>query len=190
MRLYDGDTFERRGYTFRVNFERDDAMGKPWEEHDGHGVVREVKLHGERVSKGPGERVLWSDRWTAYLYDVQASMKLARKDGWGCKHSTIVDGKFISGHQHKREALACAVEQDFNYLRGWCNDEWEWTVATVTLCDEDGNAEGGPDTRASLGGIDGDHDGGTYLTEVAKELADDILAHVEVENPDVVLSEN
>lgn len=38
--------------------------------------------------------------------------------------------------------------------------------------------------------IDGDHDGGKYLAEVAHELAEEIIRRIEVEHPDVQVSEN
>lgn len=112
-------------------------------------------------------------------------MRLALKDGWGC-------GDDAHKHTTKRQRAACAVDQDFEYLRRWCADEWCWLYAVVTLLDDDSDTDPAEETdhRASLGGIDGDHDGGKYLTDVAYELADEILARVEVENPDVVMSEN
>lgn len=177
--LHDNDTFEHRGYTFQVRFERDDYMGEPWKEHDGHGVVTDWTSR----DKAPYERILVSDRYgrSRHYYDVQASTALAKKDGWGCLHSRFMDGVFHSGHKTKGEALACAVDSDFENLRAWCADEWEWTTVVVTL---DGEDEG-----ASLGGIDGYRDG-KYCTEVAYELADEILSRVEVETPDIVLSVN
>lgn len=184
-KLYNGDTFERGAYTFKVEYERDEDMGEPWEEHDGHGVVSEWTTR----DKAPGERVLVADRSHRRYYDVQASTKLARKDGWGCRHTTAteVDGVRVvnSGHATRGEAIACAVESDFEYLRAWCNDEWAWTSVLVTLLDEDGKST---DIRESLSGIDGDH--GDYLTTVAYELADEIIARIEVETPDVLVSEN
>jgi hypothetical protein len=189
-RLHDNDTFEHRGYTFRVRFERDDYMGEPWKEHDGHGVVTDWTSR----DKAPYERILVSDRHgrSRRYYDVQASTKLARKDGWGCSHGRHVatlenpptraaHQVYWHGHTSQGAATACAVNEDFENLRAWCNDEWEWTRVVVTL--------DGEDYMEALSGIDGYRDG-KYCTEVAYELADEILSRVEVANPDIQLSVN
>ena len=179
-KLYDRDTFEHRGYTFRVRFERDEFMGEPWKEHDGHGPVSDWT----RRAKRPGERILIEDRESRRYYDVAAATKLARKDGWGCQHSRWEGETFVTGHATKGEAIACAVESDFAYLHGWCTDQWEWTSVSVEQL-EDGRPTGEGD---SLSGIDGDHN--NYLTTVAYELAEQIVNRLEVEHPDAVLSEN
>jgi hypothetical protein len=183
--LYDGDTFEHRGHTFKLTIERDDDMGEPWKEHDGHGIVSDWTTR----DKAPGERVLVEDRNHKRYYDVKASTKLARKDGWGCSHSTMdeVDGKrvFKSGHKTKGEAIACAVDEDFERMRAWCNDDWYWAYAMVRLLDEDGEETSEYDT---LSGVESD--AGSYWDEVARELADQIVSRIEVETPDAVLSEN
>lgn len=199
-RLYNGDRFEHKGYTFEVEYQRDDCMSEPWKEHDGHGVVSEWTSR----EKKPGERVLVQDshgRAKRY-YDVKASIAIARKDQWGPVHCALCDssehgpysqeyGPHANDHNFKPESpgqtAARAVEKDYEYLRAWCNDEWEWTYAVVTLI-EDG--EKNPDASESIGGIDGDHDGGKYLTEVAYELADEIVSRLEVANPDIQRSEN
>lgn len=200
-RLYNGDTFEYQGYTFKVEYNRDDDMQAPWEEHDGHGIVSDWTSR----DKAPGERVLSEDRGSRRYYDVQASMRKARKEQWGpihCAtcgqessseqgweaytkgtHATPMDHPFVRESAGKQAARA--VEADYEYLRAWCHDEWEWTYAVVMLLDDDGD-----ETRetASLGGIDGDH--GTYLTDVAYELAEEIVHRIEVANPDIQVSEN
>ena len=174
-RLDHGDTFTYRGYEFRVSFEHDAFMGEPWKEHDGHGPVSAWTARDKR----PGERILAVDRHHRRYYDVKAALKIARRDGWGC---SCPEGT----HQTARQRAACAVDRDFEYLRGWCADEWQWTSVDVQQL-EAGQPVG---ERESLGGIDGDHDGGKYLTEVAYELADQIIARIEVENPDIIESVN
>jgi hypothetical protein len=174
QRLYNDDTFTHKGYAFRVRFERDEHMGEPWKEHDGHGPVSEWTTRDKR----PGERLLHEDHGSKRYYDAQAALRLAKKDGWGCGDETHT-------HRTAGEKAACAVERDFDYLRRWCKDEWEWTGVIVEQVDEDGDPTGEKD---SLWGIDGDHGG--YLTTVAYELADEIVNQLEVEQPDAVLSEN
>jgi hypothetical protein len=185
-RYYDGDTFERRGYTFRVNFRDDDTIREPWKEYDGHGVVSEWR---SKDSKRPGEKILIEDRGRCLFYDVQATTKIAKKDQWGCKHSKIEGGVFISGHETKGEALACAVESDYDRLRRFCSGDWQYIGVVVTMIEfDDDDDEADTDERESVWGIESDS--ADYLTETAHELADEILSRVEVDNPDIQVSEN
>lgn len=66
------------GYRAEIEIERDDDMGEPWEEHDGHGPVSEW----ERREKRPYERILCSDRGAHRFYDMQEALKIAKRDGW------------------------------------------------------------------------------------------------------------
>ena len=57
------------------------------------------------------------DRWGyALLYDVEASMKIALKDGWGPSKPGWT----------ARQQAAAAVEEDFRYLKRWVDDDWSW----------------------------------------------------------------
>lgn len=168
--IFDGDTFEHKGRRFIAKYERDEFMGEPWKEHDGHGIVSEWTSR----PKAPGERVLNEDRTSKRYYNVRETLAIARRDGWG------VEGGRLPG-ESERAYAARAVEADFRFLRAWCRDEWEWIGVTVRLADD-------PSITESLSGIESCS--GAYLDEVARELADEILSRVEVANPDVVLSEN
>lgn len=151
MKLYDGQTFTRGELTFTVQFEHDETMGHPWDEHDGHGPVRESRTrHSQGGDKRPGERPLNSpDRGEyQYYYDWQGATRLARRDGWG-----------------HPDGLQAAVQADFDYCRRYLAGDWHWTGVIVT-CEETGGTE-------SLWGIE-DTDG-TYCTEVAFELADELV---------------
>jgi hypothetical protein len=183
------DTFTHKGYTFGISTEVDTDTGAPWEEADGHGVVSDWT----RREKAPHERVLVSDgrdNGSKRFYDVRESMRLARKDGWGCKHSRMEGDTFVSGHKTAGELAACAVDCDFDYLRRWCNNDWYFVVVRVVLLeeDEDGN-DRETDEVEYLGGVE-DSDGGAYVREVGKELAEEILSRVEVDSPDIQVSEN
>lgn len=151
-RLYDGETFEHRGAIFKVTFPYDEAMQAPWIEHDGHGIVSEWTTR----EKAPGERVLVRDRHSYRYYDVQASLKKARKEGWDAPPY---------GEGTKRQQAVRAVERDYEYLRGWCNDEWHYCGVVVKRLDRPGDD--------ALWGIEDNAD--EYLVEVAYELADEIL---------------
>jgi hypothetical protein len=199
LTLYDGDTFEHRGRTYRVNIEPDQDTGAPWEECDGHGIVSEWT----RRDKAPGERILCADRHSRRYYDVRASIKLAIKDGWGPVHCAtcgeesggIGSSMYGSVHKHgptehpfkpetRKQTAARAVQRDFEYLRGWCNDDWTYVGVTVTLLDEEGRPT---DESDSLWGVESLHN---YPAEVARELADQIHARIEVDEPRAQLSEN
>lgn len=81
--MYHGQTFKHWGFQFQVRTDYDD-IGAPWEEHDGHGPVREVKIgYNGHPPKAPGERALYQDRYRAYLYDFAEAVRIAKRDEWG-----------------------------------------------------------------------------------------------------------
>lgn len=192
--IHDGDTFEHRGRTFKARIERDECMGEPWKEHDGHGVVSESRYSRDdagNVSKAPSERLLHEDHGWGLFYDIKASIALAKRDGWGCPHTEVfeVGGKRVvwGGHTSPGKVAACAVEADYERLRRWCADDWCWVSVSVTLLNDDDEETETTETE-SLSGIESD--AGEAFDEIARELAEEIMSRVEVETPDVVLSEN
>lgn len=134
------------GRQARIDVIADESMGPPWEEHDGHGIVSEWT----RRSKGPGELVLASDRGSFRYYDYAESVKIARRDGWGAEGRTA------------KEKAANATMQDFERLRAWCADQWQWIGVTVEI----------GDARDSLWGIESDSD---YWREVAADLVNGLM---------------
>lgn len=68
-----------------------------------------------------------------------------------------------------------AVRRDYEHLRGWCNDEWQWQyVSVIRLEDEDGSEEEHEDgTSFSLGGVENSDD--DYVKEIVYELLDEAL---------------
>ena len=120
-----------RGHTITVQFKRDElGLGAPWEEHDGHGIVSDWV----RRDADDGELLLSSDRSFRRFYDFRATMKLAKRDGWGltreAKRALAARlGRHINGHDVLREA----VMSDYRYLRDWCEDRWEWVWRQVTI---------------------------------------------------------
>ena len=161
--LWDGDTIERGGRTFRVNIEQDERSDAPWDLADGHGPVRRSQhRHAEGSSdKRPSERPMNQPGHNEYqfYYDWQAAVKLARKDGWNT-------APYDAPNRIQR-----AVQADFDFLRGWVNNDWSYVGVIVTDITED---EGAPtDYGNALWGIESC--AGEYLLEVAHELADDAI---------------
>jgi len=143
-----------RNYTVEVNY--DDAMGAPWLEHDGHGIVSEWTPS----DKQPGEWVLAEDRRSKRFYDFAATMKLAKKEGWGLNDDALAKLEQKLGRKAtKGEITAESVRRDFEFLRGWCNDDWHWVYVMVTD-DETGESD-------SLGGIES---GDEYLQEAIMDM--------------------
>jgi hypothetical protein len=165
--LNDGEIIEVDGYLFKVEIQRDDCMGAPWEEHDGHGPVTEWT---SRREKKPGERVLSTDRWSRRYYDAQEATAIAKRDGWGLCPKGIEELTKRLGHAPTPgQIINAAVDKDFEYLRRWCADLWEWKyVRVVNVIEHDGDYEE-QRHEDSCGGIDGDAD--DYIQEMAYDLA-------------------
>jgi hypothetical protein len=159
--LYNGDTFDIDGISFRVSFPPDDTYRIPWEESDGHGPVSEWT----RRNKRPGELILSSDRNSRRYYDFAEACKIALRDGWGAKGDDGLTGK---------QKAAFAARADYEYLRRWCNDQWYSVGVIVTMLDDDGDALPYED---SVWGIESDcHE---YLEETARELAVGLIEELE-----------
>lgn len=175
--LHDNDCFEHEGHTFRVRFPADEDSDPPWENSDGHGPVSDWT----RRAKRPGERVLNTDHGSNRYYDWHAALELAKRDQWGTADGQR-QGETIGKYRTR------AVELDFQFLRGWCLGEWHYCGVVVTLVDADGRDSQDSRERESLWGIE--DNAAAYLESTAHELADEIISRIEVDEPDVQLSEN
>lgn len=153
-------TFSLNGLQFYVNYEHDADAEPPWSRAEGHGVVSDWVTR----PKGPGERTLVIDGSSARFYDAFSSVLIARRDAWGVSNP---EGKT------EGEIAAEAVELDFAYLRGWCQDEWHYVGVIVTLVDTEGNPTR---MRKSLWGMESTDDQG--IAEAQLELAEEIAAEV------------
>lgn len=161
MAIYHGDIVEKSGFKFRVTWERDDDGGKPWENSDGHGPVRESNYshRSQRAGKAPGERPLndpGRDQ-TQYFYDWAGACKLARRDGWNAAPYDA-PGRVLR-----------AVQSDFDFLSGWLNDQWEYLVVQVDRI----NAAGDVVETEYLGGVESFKD---YHKTAALEIIDGMLS--------------
>lgn len=160
----DKETFEYKGRTFRLEVDQDECIGPPWKESDGHGPVSEWTCRDKR----PGEWVLCKDGRSKRYYDFAEAMRIAKKDCWDAKPY---------GVGSKGEQAYRAVKEDFEYLRGWCNDQWTYAVLHVTLLGEDGEWQ----SDSHLGGVEWYYTVSDYIMGTAKELADELLAEVDEE---------
>lgn len=154
--VYPGETItaEHDGFTFTATVHRDDDMGPPWQEHDGHGEV----TGWVQREKGPGELLLNEDGGSRRFYDFAGACRIARRDGWGAKGDEGMT---------PRQRAAHAARADFEYLRAWCADEWCWVGVAVTVS-RDG-VDLVDDYAAALWGIDSTS--GDHITATANELA-------------------
>jgi hypothetical protein len=179
-RVWDGDILESNGFRFRVNIEADDTQDAPWEREDGHGPVTRW-MHRD---KGPGERILNSDRGSNRFYDMQAATRQAWSEGWGLGADDIA----TLSARLKREAkpgdiIAEAVERDFQRLRAWCNDDWQYIGVIVTHLPDDDSDDDATDYANALWGIESDLS--DYLEKVARELIAEAVANMTDEDSEV-----
>lgn len=165
---YDSYFINVEGHEFTVNIDFDDATGAPWEESDGHGIVREGRAHaGYRIEgKRPGERVLHREGSSVWFYDEQQTTKKALKEGWSTTYIASPDG------MTRRQLAALAVEEDFQYLRGWLKNDWYWCVVQVVAVHD-------VNYHASLGGVESRSR--AYIRQVATDLAGDLVREIEHE---------
>lgn len=154
--LYDNDTFQRGGKTFKVTFPEDDDTTPPWERGDFHGPVSDWTDRAKR----PGEWVLCEDHGSKRFYDAQEAAKTARRE-WVQASPGVTLG----------QAAATVVAADFEILRTWCADLWSYIGVVVVLLDDD---EEPTDQADSIWGIESNS--GDYLETTAHELADNILS--------------
>lgn len=160
--------FEHAGKTFLAEIYADEHADAPWERSDYHGVVS----GWDTRSKLPGELILSEDGRSRRFYDVQETMKKARAEAWGLSEPALAKLCESLGRQATRgEILAASVRADFEFLRGWCNDEWYYVGVCVRATDADGTAIDEPFANALWGIESGNAD---YIREVAIELAGEI----------------
>ena len=170
--LFDGDTFTHAGHTFIVSIEDDGDSGTPWGNSDCHGPVTKWLTR----DKKPGERVLHSDRSSKRFYDIAEATRIAKRDAWGLGDEKKAELAAKLGRAPTPgEVTAQAVENDFEYLRSWCADEWNYVGVCVRHISQDkadrySHATWGIQSNA----VD-------YIREVAEDLADECWRAIESE---------
>lgn len=150
----------------------------------------EVLLSGDYFTNRNGAHVV--------AYDMQEAVRIARRDGWGFMPGSIETDEMASGQYqarglgltaygddinaaisalhaaHKatfpseRAYAAAAARADFDRLKAWCDYDWCYVGAIVTV-----ERKGIELARASLWGIESD--AGEYFLEVGNELAEQAL---------------
>lgn len=130
--IYDGCEVERGGYTFRVNFPCDEDHEPPWDDGDGQGIVSAV---GVTRPKKPGERVLFKDRHHDRTYfDWEGSIQKAKSESWGLSDEEVekLKGK-LGKYPTRGQIVEAAVQRNFEWMRRWVRDEWEYVGIQITL---------------------------------------------------------
>ena len=139
---------------FAVTLSADDFNDPPWDRSEGHGPVRAIN-DLSREKKRPGERVLWGERNTTWLYDWQAACKLARRGGWTAE-------PYDAPNRIER-----AVKANYDFLRSYLRGDWGYAVIRVEAMKGDECL--GTDV---LGGVETNDD--AYLQKTISECADNI----------------
>ena len=162
-------TEPKSGLAYHVEYWQDLDLPPPQEWGDCHGVVHRSicrvdddyiadmqesgDLPEDLLMRLPAFRLLYAERGDYLYYDVIASATRAATD-WGCKPEDVAD----------------VVDNDFEYLRGWYENDWSWMGITLTKLDDDGNPT---DDYVTVGGYE------SFLTHDTAELSSILndLAH-------------
>lgn len=176
--IFDGDEFTHAGRTFIVHIESEDDATPPWERADCHGPVSEWTSR----NKLPGEWVLNSDgrgrarNGRSRFYDAEAATRIAKRDRWGIGDDARAALAAKLGREPTAgEVTAEAVRRDYEFLRGWCADEWHYVGVCVRHVSQD---DGEKYTNALWGIESSEHE---YIAEVAAELAEQCAAELDKE---------
>lgn len=161
MIAYHTEIMRFEGVDVKVSYYFDDDSEPPWEHCDGHGPVRRGEAHHPgRSDKHPGERPLNNPGWhqCQYYYDWRQACRLARRDGWNAEPYDAPNRVLRS------------VQSDFDFLRGWVNDDWQYVGVEVQVVDENGDLVGDCD---ACWGFETYRD---YHRTAAKEMAQCLAA--------------
>jgi len=202
--LGEGDTtLVLDGRVYKVFVCDDDDFTVPWNRSDGHGPVSEWTTRDKR----PGEWILSQDRSSRRFYDAAGAMRIALSDGWGlgdeakaellerlavprvvrrsARGQPGIETVTIPGRDRNKpltrgEIAAEAVRRDFEFLQGWCDDDWRYIGVVVVHVPHGVDAASVKiDYAHALWGIESD--AGEYMFEVATGLAGEIAAELDAE---------
>jgi len=158
--VYDSETITANGLNVRVTYHYDEDASAPWEDCDGVGQVRKSNAaHSEyRSDKKPGERPLSQAGCNEFqfYYDWQAAMATAKAEGWNAEPYSAPN------------KAARAVQADFDYMRGYVRQDWQFVWIDAVVLDDDGQPVGEVD---SLSGVETYKD---YHSEQAQAMANEV----------------
>lgn len=170
---YDLESFELFGLRFTSQLQRDEDHEPPWESSDGHGVVTDWMDTLDRdEADAQNLRPLSSDHGRTRYYDFAASIRIALKDKWGLGDEEMAKQRAMWEKEPTPEQITHrAVQLDYEYIRDWCQDGWEYVGVIVTL--------EGTEIDRSLWGIESNAE--HYINETIGELAGEIVRTAYVE---------
>lgn len=159
------DNIMYKGRELTIEHYYDQDSGPPWGNDCGTG---EVSDWTSKDRKHPWERILCTDdrgKRSVRLYDWRETMLKARKDGWGLGTNDFMKLTCeLRRCPTAGQVAEVAVQRDFDWLRGWCNNDWYY-IGIVVTDDETDESE-------SLWGIESDcHD---YIKELEAELCEQV----------------
>lgn len=147
--------------SFFWGFEQDIDCGFPWDE--GHAGYGEIETRRSGSKKAPHEVIIGESRFETFFYDVQASMKKAKAEGWG-----------IPSHEAegltRRQIIAEAIARDIEHCKQWVSGARFWVCLKVWQ-------ENDPEKADYLGGVEYcSYDSATwsYVEEIAQEMAQEM----------------
>jgi hypothetical protein len=173
-------TVENNGRHYRVTIEHDDAARAPWEDCEGTiEVTRVVHNYGSYCgpSKKPSEYVFHRGYRGCYSYvvDIPQAIDKALSEHWGVSDAVCSGVALAKGRpMTEREVAVYAVNQNIEFIRGWCADEWQYVGVSVALLDDDGEPEG--EHGAALWGIESIS--GDYIND---SVVPDLISQIEHE---------
>lgn len=169
MNAFKTETIEAHGFAVLIEYFYDDYLGYPWNEDDGCGVIEQRSSYHARPSKAPGEVILHSERGEYFIYDVQASMEKAKREGWGIAGETA--------RVTKKQAIREAVLRDMARCRKWLTGDLFYVGIVVTVLDADGEKT---EDQESCWGFEYGHRGNDadYAESEAREMAESLARSV------------
>lgn len=184
--VYPGESFtvESNGRTYQVTIEQDDTGDAPWERSCGMIEVDRVSHNYGTYcgpSKKPSEYVFHRGNRGCYSYvvDMRRAIETALIESWGISPATQSGVEMARGRpMTKREIAVYAVNQNIEFMRGWCADEWAYVGVCVSLLNDEGEPTGEYD--AALWGIEsisGDYINDSVIPELIAEIERSIDAH-------------
>ncbi len=132
MDLYREDTAIVGDRQYRVRYLYDNDHEAPWDDGEGRGIVTDW-VSADRSNKKPGWRVLHVDRSSVRYFDWAGTIAKAKAEGWGLGEKELAELTAKLGRAPtKGEIAEGAAQQEFDFFRAYCRDEWYYVGIEVT----------------------------------------------------------